>query len=70
MGNSKGKNSYYSRNEYVIILKNKGVFNKNGELKISEEQKDSVILSAVEFYKKEKELLEEKKNIFPNKTIH
>ncbi|GAA3522448.1 S8 family peptidase [Aquimarina addita] len=61
LGNSKDNNIYYARNEYVRILNNKGFFDKNGELTIPKEEKDSVILEAAKFYKTEKALLEENK---------
>ncbi|MEW7281148.1 S8 family peptidase [Aquimarina sp. 2201CG1-2-11] len=61
LGNTKGKNAYYARLEYVRILKNKGLFNSIGELVVPKEEKDSTILRMAKFYKEEKALLDENK---------
>ncbi len=61
LGNSRGENSYYARNEYVRILKKNGFFNKKEALNISPKENDSVILKAAKLYKDEKVTLEEDK---------
>ncbi len=58
LGNAKGESSYYARREFIRILYNKGYLNKKG-LVIPKQEKDSLILEAINFYKKEKSLLDE-----------
>ncbi len=59
LGNPKGENTHYARKEFVKILKDKGFFNKKGELKIIDNETDSIILKALGYYKREKTVLQE-----------
>ncbi|WP_282079669.1 S8 family peptidase [Aquimarina algiphila] len=61
LGNKGGENNHYARWEYVRILKNKGILDKSG-LKISSQEKDSIILQAAKFYKEAKNVLKEDKS--------
>ncbi|MBQ0733882.1 S8 family serine peptidase [Aquimarina celericrescens] len=58
LGNTKGKSTYYARWEFVRLLNDKGYLTKKG-LVVSKEEKDSLLLEAVKFYKKEKSVLDE-----------